>query len=182
MKYGEEAVFALLEVLNSRSVPYMLVGSFSSNAYGEPRSTKDADFVINLPSDERFKLTSALPDEFIVDQQVNFETITGNTRQILKIPTIPFEIELFDLSRDPFDQSRFERRLKTSMGGHVVWLPTAEDVIVQKLRWAQLGSRDKDFLDAQGILRVRNDLLDWEYITYWSKKLSLQNILDELRS
>ncbi len=34
MKYGEEAVYALLDLLNEHEVSYMLVGSFSSNAYG----------------------------------------------------------------------------------------------------------------------------------------------------
>ena len=44
MKYGEEAVYALPDLLNEHEVSYMLVGSFSSNAYGEARATKDADF------------------------------------------------------------------------------------------------------------------------------------------
>lgn len=35
MNYGEEAVCAMLDALNEADVPYMLVGSFSSNAYGE---------------------------------------------------------------------------------------------------------------------------------------------------
>jgi len=30
MKYGEEAVSVLLDLLNEHEVPYMLVGSFSS--------------------------------------------------------------------------------------------------------------------------------------------------------
>jgi hypothetical protein len=41
MKYGEEAVYALLDLLNEAEVHYMMVGSFSSNAYGEPRATKE---------------------------------------------------------------------------------------------------------------------------------------------
>jgi len=82
----------------------------------------------------------------------------------LKIPSIPFEIELFDISSEPFDQSRFHRRQKTSLEGRTVWLPTAEDVIVQKLRWATLGNREKDMLDVVGILKVRRDRLDFTYV------------------
>lgn len=42
--------FALrvVDALERRQVSYMFVGSFSSNAWGIPRSTKDADFVIEL--------------------------------------------------------------------------------------------------------------------------------------
>ena len=104
-------------------------------------------------------MLGSLGREFIVDDQVTFETIAWHTRQILKVPSIPFEIELFDLSDEPFDLSRFERRVKTSIGGHDVWLPTTEHVVVQKLRWASLGNRGKDFLDALGVAKVRREKL-----------------------
>jgi hypothetical protein len=181
VKYGEEAVYALLDLLNAAQAQYMMVGSFSSNAYGEARSTKDADFVVELDSKKRQAILEQLPEEFEIDWQVSFETITGHTRQIIRIPSIPFEIELFDLSREPFDQSRFARRKKTSLEGHAVWLPTAEDVVVQKLRWAKLGKRVKDMLDAVSILKVRGSKLDWEYIEKWCTELELLEILAEAR-
>ncbi len=99
MNYGEEAVVALLDVLNGAGIPYMMVGSFSSNAYGEPRSTKDADFVVQLDANSRKNILEKLPSDFEIDWQTSFETITGHTRQILKIPSIPFEIELFGPQR-----------------------------------------------------------------------------------
>jgi hypothetical protein len=182
MKYGEEAVYALLDLLNEHEVSYMLVGSFSSNAYGEARATKDADFVVDLDSKVRLEILKGLPDDFEIDWQVNFETITGHTRQILKIPSIPFEIELFDISSEPFDQSRFQRRRKTTLEDRVVWLPTAEDVVVQKLRWATLGKREKDMLDVVGILKVRRERLDFDYIREWCAKLELLEALAEAES
>ena len=181
MKYGEEAVYALLDLLNDAQVPYMLVGSFSSNAYGEARSTKDADFVVELDSEKRKTILSQLPDSFEIDWQGSFETITGHTRQIRRIPSIPFEIELFDLSDEPFDQSRFARRLQTTLEGHRVWLPTAEDVVVQKLRRGKLGGRDKDMLDAVSILQVRRGKLDWAYIERWCGRLEILDALEEAK-
>ena len=182
MKYGEEAVYALLDLLNEHDVSYMLVGSFSSNAYGEARATKDADFVVDLDSKLRLEILKELPDDFEIDWQVSFETITGHTRQILKIPSIPFEIELFDISSEPFDQSRFQRRLKTILEDRVVWLPTAEDVVVQKLRWATLGKREKDILDVVGVLKVRRERLDFDYIREWCAQLELLESLAEAES
>ena len=107
----------------------------------------------------RQEILGQLPEEFEIDQQVSFETITGQLRQIIRIPSIPFEIELFDLSEEPFDRSRFSRKLKTSLEGHTVWVPTAEDVTVQKLRWAELGKPEKDVLDAIGVINVRGEKL-----------------------
>ena len=102
MKDGEEAVGLLLDALNGLSLNYMVVGSFSSNRYGVPRATKDADFVLHLVSTERERLFSILPDGFILDPQVSFEMVTGTAwRQIIQIPEIPFTIELFELSAMP---------------------------------------------------------------------------------
>lgn len=179
MKDGEEAVFALLDLLNEAQIPYMVVGSFSSNAYGEPRATKDADFLVQFTKEARQQLMSKLPREFEVDQQASFETITGHTRQILRIPCIPFEIELFDLSEEEFDRERFGRRVETSVEGHTLWLPTAEDVVIQKLRWAKLGRRDKDLFDVVGILKVRGERLDWEYVERWCARLEIAGLLRE---
>ncbi|MEO0415985.1 MAG: hypothetical protein AAF226_13645, partial [Verrucomicrobiota bacterium] len=128
------------------------------------------------------QLLSELPPGFDIDYQVIFETITGHTRQILTVPSIPFEIELFDLSDEPFDQERFNRRVKTVMLGQEVWLPTPEDVIVQKLRWAHLGNRPKDFLDASSVFALRKDSLDMSYITHWCEVLGLSQIWEDLQS
>ena len=43
-----EAALAIIRLLDDLSIPYMLVGSLSSNIYGITRSTLDADLVIEL--------------------------------------------------------------------------------------------------------------------------------------
>ena len=43
---GNEALAELVSILNRHEIQYMLVGSYSSNAYGLPRATKDADLVV----------------------------------------------------------------------------------------------------------------------------------------
>lgn len=155
MKTGENAVGILLDVLNGLSLDYMVVGSFSSNRYGVPRATKDADLVLRIMSAERENLFAALLDSFRIDPQVSFEMVTGTWRQIIQIPDIPFTIELFELSGDEHDQSRFERRRKLTLLGREAWLPTAEDVIIQKLRWCKGARRGKDFDDAVAVMGVQ---------------------------
>jgi hypothetical protein len=45
---SDEATGAVIDVLEAAGVPYMLVGSLATNFYSISRSTKDADFVIDL--------------------------------------------------------------------------------------------------------------------------------------
>jgi hypothetical protein len=181
MKTGEEAVYLLIDRMNEIGVDYMIVGSFSSNAYGLARATKDADFVIQTTEEKRRALMQSLPSDFIVDDQITFETVTGHLRQILKLPKIPYMIELFDLSDEPFDQKRFSRRKETMFGGRRAWLPAPEDVVIQKLRWASLAKRPQDLIDASNVIRVSGEFLDWPYIGKWCAELDILAALAEAR-
>jgi hypothetical protein len=42
----EEALGIVIDKLNEQRIPYMIVGSFASNLHGVPRTTHDADLVI----------------------------------------------------------------------------------------------------------------------------------------
>ncbi|WP_430453041.1 DUF6036 family nucleotidyltransferase [Rhodopirellula europaea] len=81
----------------------------------------------------------------------------------------PFRFELFRLTDQPFDQVRFERRQKVTIAGDEVWIPTPEDVILQKLIW----SRPQDKNDVLGVIAVNYQELDQRYLQEWAKKLGL---------
>ena len=109
MKNGNEAAARVIEALDELGIEYLLAGSFSSNYYGIPRSTRDADFVVVL-STGITALAQKLGKEFELDPQASFKSVTGTFRDIFQVPSIPFKIELFHLSKDPHDCMRFERR------------------------------------------------------------------------
>lgn len=172
-----------MDILNKQGIEYMVVGSFSSNRYGVPRATNDADLVLNVVAMEREKLFRELPAVFEIDSQVTFEMIAGTWRQIIEIPSIPFTIELFELSNDPHDQCRFSRRKTLSLLSRQASVPTAEDVIVQKLRWAQAAKRNKDFEDVVAVMAVQGETkLDWLYIEKWCAEHGTLGILADAKA
>ena len=177
----EVAAVAMLKALAEVGIPHMLVGGFSSNFYGIARSTKDVDIVVELPSRAPLgELEKRLPPEFVFDSQITFETITGNVRHIVKIKGTPFVVELFELSEDPFQKQRFARRREQwipQLGLHVT-LPTAEDVVVQKLRWA----RAKDIEDVRDVMAVQGGRLDSAYIDEWCAQLNISDRLQQVRT
>jgi hypothetical protein len=163
---GNEALRHLVSLLNRYGVAYMLVGSYSSNAYGIPRATKDADIVVETLNATFNLIATSLGDGYKTESQLEFELITGTVRRRICCTQINFMIEIFQLSDDPFDQSRFERRVEvqSSVLGGSIWLPTPEDVIVQKLRW----NRPQDRVDAENVMIVQMENLDWDYIYRWT--------------
>jgi len=99
VKDGNAVTARVVAAFEELGIEYFLAGSFSSNYYGIPRSTKDADFVAVL-SGKIGMLESALGAEMELDPQTSFETVTGTMREILHLPSVPFEGEIFHLSND----------------------------------------------------------------------------------
>lgn len=145
-----------------------------------PRATADADFVLELTGDSISLIKQGLGDKFRLESQIEFELITGTARRVLQYLPRDFTVELFQLSDDAFDQSRFQRRVsvKSSLLDGMVWLPTAEDVVVQKLRWG----RHQDLADVTDVLLVQADSLDWQYITRWTDAHGSSEILTQIRN
>jgi hypothetical protein len=176
-------VVAVVNALNAVNIPHMLVGSLSSNAYGIPRSTKDADLVIQLGSNSLSKLLQHLPPGFRLESQIGFETITATTRFRMHYDNLstPFMIEFFELSDDAHDQLRFSKRAPLNFGGSKSFVPKAEDVVIMKLRWAIAGkSREKDTDDARNVLSVQKGKLDLSYIRHWTDKHGSRELLEKL--
>lgn len=173
----EDDTLAVIDALNAEGVAWMLVGSYSSNYYGIPRSTQDADFVVHLEDKSITCLRNQLGPRFKLDPQISFETVTGTLRNVIELEDSPFKIELFRLSKDAHDQTRFSRRITIEILGRKMYLPTAEDVIVMKLRWM----RAKDREDIVNVLAVQGDNLDFDHIHRWCDQHGTRAALDEIR-
>jgi len=178
---SEEAAVAVIDALDALAIPYILVGSLSSNYYGIGRSTKDADFVLQLGSRSVREIVGRLGPEFRLDPQMSFETVTMTTRHIVQVASIAFRIEFFNLSEDAHDQERFRRRRQATLLGRQVMLPTVEDVLVTKLRWA-IGQRSKDRDDVRDVIAVQGNRIDWDYVYSWCDRHGTRAVLEEIRS
>jgi hypothetical protein len=176
-----DLVVQVIDALEAASVPYMITGSLATNLYGIIRSTKDADFVIQLGDRPVADITRRLP-QFKLEPQMSFETITSTTRYRLKHAGSEFLIELFLLSDDAHDQERFRRRRRAKFDDRDAWAATAEDAIITKLRWSRRGHRAKDLDDARDVLAVQGDSLDLPYLEGWCAKHGTLELLNRVRA
>ena len=175
-----DLVLQFIRELDRVGVAYMLVGSYSSNRYGRPRSTMDADFVAIIDTEQLTKIAAGLGSDFTVDQQMSFETVTMTTRHLIRHPATAFKIELFLLSDDAHDRERFKRRVLLDFEGVPTWMPTPEDVVITKLRWSKGGKRAKDLDDVAKVLAVRGENLDHSYIRHWCDLHGTRDLFDQL--
>ncbi len=177
----QEATASVIDALEEMRIPYMLVGSLSSNFYAIPRATQDADFVVQLEQTNILSLAERLGQGFRLDRQMSFETVTATQRYLLYLTDSAFTVELYLLSDDEHDRERFARRRHEQIMDRKVSIPTAEDVIVTKLRWSNAGGRAKDIEDVRNVIAVQGDRIDWNYVSSWCDKHGTRKLLENIR-
>ena len=178
---SNEALVAMIDALDAAGVPYILVGAYSCNVYGVPRATKDADIVVQLSAGAIAELCKRLDERFHLEQQMTLESVTATSRHVVRVKPIPFSIELFCVGDDPHDRERFGRRRTVRRWGRDIHVPTAEDVLITKVRWAHYAGRGKDADDARNLIAVHNPTLDWDYIHRWCDEHGTRPLLDKIR-
>ncbi|MPZ19779.1 MAG: hypothetical protein GEV06_17950 [Luteitalea sp.] len=178
---SDEAVAHVIDALTTEAIPFMVVGSLATNVHGVPRSTRDADFVVEVSPGALERLVATLGPAFRLNPQASFETITGTTRHVIELRGSPFTFELFGLTDDPHDRERFVRRQRMRLLARHAFVMTAEDTVITKLRWARQGNRAKDLDDARNVLAVQGSSLDWTYIERWCAQHGTRALLDSLR-
>lgn len=173
-----EAIEAVLDAIESLGIHYVVVGSLSSNAYGVVRTTQDADILIEVQSSDMARLRNAIGPPLRWQSQLDFETVTGKTQHSILLDDPIFCIELFQIGDDPFDRSRMARRLQRRVGSGRRYVPTAEDVVLQKLRWFHALHRAKDWDDVVSVLAAQSGRLDGHYLRSWADRLGIRADLD----
>jgi hypothetical protein len=167
MTLGELAS-SIFETAESIGVPHMAVGAIPAGTYGIPRATKDIDLLVSVDLKNGIhQLIAGLSEIIEFGTQCQFDTLTWGRRYVGVTRKPPlFKVELFEMFDDDFVKSEFSRRQRrfVPLLNREIWIPTAEDVIVQKIRWG----RAKDLEDVRDVLAVQGpESLDMPYVTKW---------------
>lgn len=173
----------VVQVLDQTGIEYMITGSVVSSLQGEPRSTHDIDMVVAFQKSAVRRFVDAFPPpdfylaaESIIDamnRQSMFNLIDVNTGD---------KVDFWMLTDEPFDQSRFSRRMSETFMGLTLIVSSPEDTILAKLRWAELsGGSEKQFTDALRVYEVQYGKLDSEYLERWVRKLKVESLWERLK-
>lgn len=164
----EELAMKVIAACEAEKLDHMLTGAFAYNYYAIPRSTKYVDIVVDVTGTGKISaLINRLESEIEFRGLVQFDTLTWGKRHIGRpAQNSTLEVELFELFDDAFVQSQFMRRQRLVLPQIAMetWIPTPEDIVVQKLRWG----RNKDLDDARDVIATEDPAnLDMPYIRNW---------------
>ena len=178
-----ELLKAILATLNRMQVPHMLVGSLAAAFHSEPRLTHDIDLLVSLDVDDAATLASAFPlPDFYLDELAAADAIRRVSQFNLLDATSAEKVDFYLISENDFDQSQFARRIASDFEGEPMFVPTAEDTIVAKLRWAELaGGSEKQLKDVQNIYEMKRASLNESYISTWASRLTLDALWEQVK-
>ncbi len=168
------------DILNQLEISYLMGGSLASSLLGEPRSTQDIDLVVDLDLEKVPLLLDALQPRFYVSESAVREAIiTQKSFNIIDNESLG-KVDIFILKDEPFPRSEFQRKqIRVVRSETVLVLPTAEDIILQKLTWYNLGyGSEKQWRDILGVMKLQGEKLDLAYLSHWAKTLGVLESLN----
>ena len=173
----------VVATLERSGIGYLITGSIASSLQGEPRATHDLDVVVAIEESHVAELLAAFPRP---RYYVNEPAVRQAIRERGMFNVIDAEeggkVDFWMLTDEPFDRSRFSRRMRKSALGLAFDVSSPEDTILAKLRWSRLaGDSSKTYTDALRVYEVQAGLLDRAYMADWAIRLGVTDLWERIR-
>ena len=168
-------VIGILEKLN---IPYMVVGSVASSAYGEPRFTLDIDIVIEIRTDQVNAFCEAFPEnEYYVSPEAAMDAVCRGSQFHVIHSSSGGKVDFMIAPKDMWGRTQFSRReMRAILPDQQGYVARPEDIILSKMRYYQEGGSEKHLRDITGMLKVSGQEIDRAYVARWAEQLGVTEI------
>ncbi|MCY4411559.1 MAG: hypothetical protein OXC27_13950 [Caldilineaceae bacterium] len=178
----------VLDALEELGVQYLIGGAVAVWGWGEARTTRDFDVVVDLPLEQMARFSESLRDrEMLVPVEVMLDLYMSPADLPINAIHMPtgYKLEIFLLRPDdPLRAVALQRRLLVDFGPNIgeAYVHSPEDLILYKLQYYRLSSQPKHIRDIGSIIAMVGDAsLEHDYLTQWIDRLALQEIWQEIQ-
>lgn len=174
----------LHSVFESLNIFYYITGGVCAIAYGDPRTTRDLDIVVEVERSEMMPMVQQLEATGFYCPPGAVEDIQLGRAKILSVThtQLVLNADIILNNDTAFDRSKMTRRRLEAIGldeSERFWLASPEDLILAKLLWGRQSQSEKQWRDVLGVLKVQGNGLDFAYLTQWAERLDLIELLDQ---
>lgn len=170
------------QALDTLGVEWAVGGSLASAAYGEPRATNDIDVIASLDEAGARGFTQLLGSDFYCDDETAIEAVRQHGSFNVIDHRSLLKVDVFVPPPGPLGQGQLTRRRELALMADLE-LPVLapEDVILQKLRWFEMGGgvSDRQWRDLVEVLR--SGPLDHAYLDRVARATHLESLLHRAR-
>jgi hypothetical protein len=134
--------------LNSNDVHYLLVGGWAVGLYGNPRATKDIDFLVAIDSGNLAKLQKALTA--FGAPPVDLEHFMEKGR-VIRLGSPPMQIDIINAADGIDIDECYSRKAKIRIEDTDVFVISKDDLVKNKTA----SGRSMDIADAENLEKYR---------------------------
>jgi hypothetical protein len=163
------------ELLARHEVPYFVTGSMAAMFYGEQRTTRDVDVVVDLSHTGARALAEACtsPHWYLSKEAMMDAMAREGMFNAIHVPS-GLKLDFVVVTPVGYHMSRFARAIPREIApGTSVRIAAAEDVILMKLRYFKQGGSDKHLRDIGAMLRISPEAIDRAYLRRWAGELGV---------
>ena len=163
--------------LNEHSTEYVIVGGMTVIAYGAPRTTMDADFIIQMEIEDMKNFAVFLGENGFFSEPEDIEIAMKEKSHFSAIDKeTPLRLDIKGVYNE-MDRRTLKNRRAMTFQGTKIFLASPEDVILGKLLYGS----EQDIEDAEGIYVRQLPVLDIQYLEGVCVAEGLSERLDEMR-
>lgn len=186
MKSPPDLISALIPVTDlfeSWEVDYFIGGSIASSAHGIPRATTDIDLVAALPEDLVKPLWEKLREGYYIEEAAVRRAVANRGSFNLIHLTTMLKLDIFVRGSGEYELEEARRAapipFDDAPDGRQFPVASAEDMIIVKLDWFRRGGEvsERQWSDITGLLKVRAETLDWDYLRHWTGRKGTDDLL-----
>jgi hypothetical protein len=152
--------------LDALGVTWLVGGSLASSILGEPRATADVDLVADLRGPHVSRLFAALVETYYIDEDATKSAVRQRgTFNVIQLASMT-KVDIYCSRDEPLGRDELKRRIFVDIEGRQVPCASAEDIILQKLKWFVDGGSvsDRQWRDIRGVIKVQGTALDCAYL------------------
>jgi len=169
--------------LEQLGVRYHVGGSLASSAHGLPRASADVDLVAELRNEHVDAFVHSLEADYYLAREQILEAIGQRAAFNLIHLSTMMKVDIFVPGSHPFEEQEMSRArpeaLDPAPSARTFFVKSAEDVVLRKLSWYRAGREvsERQWSDVIGVLKVKADQLDADYLVRWAAELEVDDLL-----
>lgn len=179
-----EALLPLVNAFDQLGIVYYIGGSVSSSFHSIARRTQDIDVIADIKPQQVRSLASHLHNAYYLDEAAWIDAIRrGLSYNVIYLDTMT-KVDIMPFRKRAFTREEAQRAQPQILeeGAPPLRLASAEDAVLTKLEWFNLGGRNsgRQWKDIVGVLaHPRAIPLDLAYLRHWADVLHVRDILEQ---
>lgn len=171
MTQAPSLVGLFIAPLNRAGIEYMVTGGLAAVVYGHPRLTLDVDLVIRFAPNDAAAFAALWPAGAFYCPPVHViieehERTAHGHFNVVHVDTA-MRADVYFAGSDAFNDWALQHRVVRHVEGEAVQFAPIEYVIVNKLRYFQMGGSDRHLRDVARMMEISGTAVDPPTLDRW---------------